>query len=102
MKEQARKWPWSYVALFFVLLTDADNRKVRTDDVIVKIMHVADPATIGENRQQYMFKRRELRISLEKTDVMWIGHQSDELNYVVEGNEIKQVKDVCRDKGICK
>ena len=46
MKEKARKCPWSSVVLLFVLSTEADNRKVSTDDVIVKIMHADDLATI--------------------------------------------------------
>ena len=38
-----------------------------------------------------MFEKHGLRISLEKTEVMWIGHQREELNIRLGGKEIKQV-----------
>ena len=30
-------------------------------------------------------------MSLEKTEVMWVGHQREELNIRLDGKEIKQV-----------
>ena len=38
-----------------------------------------------------MFKKHGLRMSLEKTELMWIGHQREELNIKLDGKEIKQM-----------
>ena len=88
-ERKGKEVPWSSVVLLFVMSTEADNRKVSTDDVIVKIMHADDLATITIYVQEAWTKNL-------------VGHQRDELNYMLEGNEIKQVKQMCRDKGICK
>ena len=32
-----------------------------------------------------------IQMSLEKTEVMWVGHQREELNIRLDGKEIKQV-----------
>ena len=36
-----------------------------------------------------MFKKRGMRMRLEKTEVMWVGHQREELNIRLDGKEIK-------------
>ena len=38
-----------------------------------------------------VFEKHGLRMSLEKTEVMWVGHQREELNIRLDGTEIKQV-----------
>ena len=38
-----------------------------------------------------MFKKHKLGMSLEKTEVIWVGHQREELNIRLDGKEIKQV-----------
>ena len=38
-----------------------------------------------------MFKKHGLRMSLEKTEVMWVGHQREELTIILDSKEIKQV-----------
>ena len=38
-----------------------------------------------------MFEKHGLRMSLEKTEVVWVGHQREELNIRLDGKEIKQV-----------
>ena len=38
-----------------------------------------------------VFEKHGLRMSLEKTEVMWVGHQREELNIRLDGKEIKQV-----------
>ena len=38
-----------------------------------------------------MFKKHILRMSLEKTGMMWVGHQREKLNIRLDGKEIKQV-----------
>ena len=38
-----------------------------------------------------MFKKHGLRLSLEKTEVMKVGHQREELTIILDSKEIKQV-----------
>ena len=38
-----------------------------------------------------VFKKHEMRMSLEKTEVMWVGNQREELNIRLGGKEITQV-----------
>ena len=63
-------------------------------------MYAGDLAIITESKQDLqevldewkgVFKKHGLRMSLEKTEVMWVGHQKEELNIRLDGKEIKQV-----------
>ena len=38
-----------------------------------------------------VFEKHGLRMSIEKTEVMWVGHQREELNIRLDGKEIKQL-----------
>ena len=38
-----------------------------------------------------VFEKHGLRMSLENTEVVWVGHQREELNIRLDGKEIKQV-----------
>ena len=40
------------------------------------------------------FKKHGLKINLDKTEVMWVGKQREELNIRLEEKYIKQVKNV--------
>ena len=42
-----------------------------------------------------MFKKHELMLSLEKTEVVWVGQLREELNTRVEGKVIKQGDGLC-------
>ena len=39
-----------------------------------------------------MFKKHGLQMNLDKTEVMWVGDQREDLNIRLEGKDIKQVK----------
>ena len=39
-----------------------------------------------------MFKKHGLKMNLDKTKVMWVGKQREELNIRLDGKDIKQVK----------
>ena len=38
-----------------------------------------------------VFKKHGLKMSREKTEVMWVGHQREDLNISLHGKEINQV-----------
>ena len=65
------------------------SRKISSKDILRKMMYADDLAIIAESKQELqevleewkgVFEKHGLRISLEKTEVMWIGHQREELN----------------------
>ena len=41
-----------------------------------------------------MFKKHDLKMNLDKTEVMWVGKQREELNIRLEEKDIKQVKNI--------
>ena len=79
---------------------DLIGRKISTKDVLRKMKYADHLATIAESKQELhegleewkgVFKKHGLGMSLEKTEVMWVGHQREELNIRLDGKEIKQV-----------
>ena len=63
-------------------------------------MYADDLAIIAESKQELqevleewkgVYKKHGLRMSLEKTEVMWVGHQREELNIRLDSKEIKLV-----------
>ena len=90
----------SFSDILFFMVMELISRKISTKDVLGKMMYADDLAILEESKQELqevlvewkrVFKKHELRMSLEKTDVMWIGHQREELNTRLDGKEIKQV-----------
>ena len=75
--------------LLFIMVMEIMSRKISTKDILRKMMYADDLAIIAESKQNLqevleerkeVFKKHGLRMSLEKTDVMWDGHQREELN----------------------
>ncbi|KAI0231116.1 mRNA-capping enzyme [Lamellibrachia satsuma] len=76
------------------------SRNISTKDILRKMMYADDLAIIAESKQDLqevleewkgVFKKHGLKMSLEKTEVMWVGHQREELNIRLDGKDIKQV-----------
>ena len=64
-------------------------------------MYADDLVIVAEHREELqgaleewneMFKKHGLKMSLDKTEVMWVGKHREELNIRLEGKDIKQVK----------
>ena len=73
---------------------------ISTKDILRKMIYADDLAIIPESKQDLqevleewkgVFEKHGLRMSLEKTEVRWVGHQREELNMRLDGKEIKQV-----------
>ena len=86
--------------LLFIMVMELISRMISTRDVLRKMMYADDLAIIAESKQDLqevleewkgVFKKHGLRMSLEKTEVMWVGHQREELNIRLDGKVIKQV-----------
>ena len=83
--------------LLFILVMDLISRKISTTDALKKTMYADDIAIVAEHRQgaleewNEMFKKRGLKMNLDKKEVMWVGKQREELNIRLEGKDNKQV-----------
>ena len=87
--------------LRFILVMELISRKISTTDALRKILYADDLVIVAENREELqgaleewndMFKKHGLKMNLDKTEVMWIGKQREELNIRLEEKDIKQVK----------
>ena len=86
--------------LLFITVMEINSRKISTKDILRKMRYADDLAIIAESKQdlqealeewKWVFEKHGLRMSLEKTEVMWVGHQREELNTRLDSKEIKQV-----------
>ena len=86
--------------LLFIMVMELISRNISTKDVLMKMMFADDLAIIAESKQELqdvleewkgVFKKHGLRMTQEKTELMWVGHQREELNIRLGGTEIKQV-----------
>ena len=64
-------------------------------------MYADDLVIVAEHREEWqgaleewndMFEKHGLNMNLDKTEVMWVGKQREELNIRLEEKDIKQVK----------
>ena len=87
--------------LLFVLVMELISRKISTTYVLKKIMYADDLVIVAEPRDELqgaleewneMFKKHGLKMNLDKTEVMWVGKQREELNIRLEGKDVKQVE----------
>ena len=87
--------------LLFIIVMDLISRKISTTDALRNIMYADDLVIVAEHREELqdaleewndMFKKHGLKMNLDKTEVMWVGKQREELNIRLEDKDIKQVK----------
>ena len=80
--------------LLFIMVMALISRKISTKDVLRKVMYADDLAMIADSKQELqevleewkrVFKKHGLRMSREKTEVMWVGHQREDLNISLDG-----------------
>ena len=67
--------------LLFIMVMELISRKISTKDVLKKVMYADDLAMIADSKQELqevleewkgVFKKHGLRMSQEKTEVMWV------------------------------
>ena len=75
--------------LLFTMVMEIISRKISKKDVLMKMMYAGDLTIIAESKPELqevleewnrMFKKHGLIMSLKKTEIMWVGHQREELN----------------------
>ena len=86
--------------LLLILVTELIIRMISTRDALKKIMYAYNLVVVAEHRGELqdtleewndMFKKHGLKMNLDKTEVMWVGKQREDLNIMLEGKDIKQV-----------
>ena len=89
--------------LLFIAVLDIISRKTVMKDAMKKLLYADDLAMVANGKQELqetleewnrMFTRVVLKINLEKTQVLHIGHQREELDIELEGKELTQ-EDSC-------
>ena len=85
--------------LMFIMVMMLVNRKVSLRSSMERMLYADDLAVMvesGREMQEVLGKWNEafgkhwLKMSMEKTEVMWVGQQRKEMNIRLEGKEIRQ------------
>ena len=81
------------------MVMEVISRKVSTMDILRKLLYADDLAVVMESKQELqevlvewkdLFERHGLRMSLDKTEVLSVGSQRQELGITLGGRDIKQ------------
>ena len=85
--------------LLFIAVLDLVSRKTVVKDAVNKLLYVEDLALVANGKQELQETMEEwnglvtkhgLKLNLEKTEVLHIGHQREELDIELEGNTLTQ------------
>ena len=85
--------------LLFIAVLDPISRKMVVKDAMKKLLYADDLALVSNGKQELqetleewngLFTRHGLKINVEKTEVLHIGHQREELDIELEGKKLTQ------------
>ena len=85
--------------LLFIAVLDLIRRKTVVKDAMKKLLYADDVAVVANGKQELqatledwngLFTRHGLNINAEKTEVLHIGHQREELDIELEGTKLTQ------------
>ena len=85
--------------LLFIAVLDLISRKTVVKDAMKKLLYADDLALVANGKQELqeileewngLFTRHGLKLNLEKTRVLHIGHQWEELDIELEGKKLTQ------------
>ena len=85
--------------LLFRAVLDLISRKTVVKDALKKLLYANDLALLANGKQELqetleewngLFTRHGLKINVEKTEVLHIGHQREELDIELEGKKLTQ------------
>ena len=83
----------------FIAVMDLISRKTVVKDATKKLLYADDLALVANGKQELhdtleewdgLFTRHGLKITREKTEVVHIGHQREELDIDLEGKKLTQ------------
>ena len=85
--------------LLFIAVMDLISRKTVVKDAMKKLLYADDLALVTNGKQELretmeewngLFIKHGLKLNLEKTEVLHIGHQGEELDIELEGKKLNQ------------
>ena len=85
--------------LLFIAVLDLISSKTVVKDAMKKLLYADDLALVTNDKQELqetmeewygLFIKHGLKLNLEKTEVLHIGHQREELDIELEGNILNQ------------
>ena len=85
--------------LLFIAVLDLISRKTVVKDALKKLLYADDLALVANGKQELqetleewngLFARHGLKVNVEKTEVLHIGHQREELDIELEGKKLTQ------------
>ena len=85
--------------LLFIAVLDLISRKTVLKDAMKKLLFADDLTLVANGKHELqetleewngLFTRHGLKLSLEKTEVLHIGHQREELDIELEGKKLTQ------------
>ena len=85
--------------MLFIAVVEVISRKTSTGDIFCKLIDADDLAVVANSeadlQEQWVewkeiFGRHGLRVSLEKTEVLWVGQQNNDLDIGLEVKKQKQ------------
>ena len=97
--------------LLFIAVLDLISRKTVVNDALKKLLYADDLALVANGKQELqetldewngLFARHGLKVNVEKTEVLYIGHQREELDIELEGKKLTQGDSfVCLGGAVC-
>ena len=85
--------------LLFIAVLDLISRKTVVNDAMKKLLYADDLALVVNGKHELhgtmeecngLFTKHGLKLNLEKTEVLHIGHQREELDIELEGKKVTQ------------
>ena len=85
--------------LLFIAVVEVINRKASTRDILHKLLYADDLAVVADSEADLqerlvdwkeIFGKHGLRVSLEKTEVLWVGQQKKDLDIRLDGKKLNQ------------
>ena len=91
--------------LLFITVVEAISRKVSMRDILCKLIYADDLAVVANSEADLqeqlvewkeIFSKHGLRVSLEKTEVLWVGQQKENLDIRLDGKKLNQTRHLCK------
>ena len=85
--------------LLFIAVMDLISKKTVVKDAMKKLLYADDLALVSKGKQELqetmeewngLFTKQGLKLNLEKTEVLYIGHQREELDIELEWKKLTQ------------
>ena len=85
--------------LLFIAVLNLISRKTMVNDATKKLLYANDPALVANGKRALqdtldesngLFTRHRLKINLEKTEALHIGHQREDMDIELEGKNLTQ------------